>query len=51
LTCVPDYRQKIANSWPASIDDSVATKDWGWKPAYDLDKMTTDMLENLMKAE
>jgi nucleoside-diphosphate-sugar epimerase len=51
LTCVPDYRQKIANSWPASIDDSVATKDWGWKPAYDLDRMTTDMLENLMKAE
>ncbi len=51
LSCVPDYRQKIANSWPESIDDSVATKDWGWKPAYDLDKMTTDMLENLMKAE
>jgi nucleoside-diphosphate-sugar epimerase len=51
LTCVPDYRQKIANSWPESIDDSVATKDWGWKPAYDLDRMTTDMLENLMKAE
>ncbi|MEI7628196.1 MAG: NAD-dependent epimerase/dehydratase family protein [Bacteroidota bacterium] len=51
LTCVPDYRQKIANSWPESIDDSVAAKDWGWKPAYDLDRMTTDMLENLMKAE
>jgi nucleoside-diphosphate-sugar epimerase len=51
LSCVPDYRQKIANSWPESIDDAVASKDWGWKPAYDLDKMTTDMLENLMKAE
>jgi nucleoside-diphosphate-sugar epimerase len=51
LTCVPDYRQKIANSWPESIDDSVAAKDWGWKPAYDLDRMTTDMLENLMKTE
>jgi nucleoside-diphosphate-sugar epimerase len=51
LSCIPDYRQKIANSWPESIDDAVATKDWGWKPAYDLDKMTIDMLENLMKAE
>ncbi|MEI6086694.1 MAG: NAD-dependent epimerase/dehydratase family protein [Bacteroidota bacterium] len=51
LTCIPDYRQKIANSWPESIDDSVAAKDWGWKPAYDLDRMTSDMLENLMKAE
>ncbi len=51
LSCIPDYRQKIANSWPASIDDSVATRDWGWKPAYDLDRMTIDMLENLEKGE
>jgi nucleoside-diphosphate-sugar epimerase len=51
LSCVPDYRQKIANSWPESIDDSVASKDWGWKPAYNLDRMTTDMLENLVKTE
>lgn len=43
----PDYRQAIANSWPQSIDDSVAKKDWGWKPQYDLSKMTTDMLINL----
>jgi nucleoside-diphosphate-sugar epimerase len=43
----PDYRQAIANSWPESIDDSVAKKDWGWKPQYDLPKMTADMLINL----
>jgi nucleoside-diphosphate-sugar epimerase len=43
----PDYRQEIANSWPQSIDDSVAQKDWGWKPEYDLARMTKDMLQNL----
>ena len=43
----PDYRQEIANSWPQSIDDSVATCDWGWKPDYDLALMTEDMLLNL----
>lgn len=45
----PDSRQQIANSWPQSIDDSVANKDWGWKPQYDLSLMTKDMLENLRK--
>jgi nucleoside-diphosphate-sugar epimerase len=43
----PDYRQQIADSWPQSIDDSVAHKDWGWKPEYDLSKMTKDMLANI----
>ncbi len=45
----PDYRQQIANSWPQSIDDSVARNDWGWKEEFDLSKMTKDMLENLKK--
>ena len=47
LTHKPDYRQAIADSWPKSIDDSVARDDWGWKPEYDLQRMTKDMLDNL----
>ena len=43
----PDFRQKIADSWPSSVDDSHAKKDWGWKLEYDLEKLTSDMIKNL----
>lgn len=45
----PDYRQSIADSWPRSIDDSLAAKDWGWKREFDMAAMTKDMLDNLVK--
>jgi nucleoside-diphosphate-sugar epimerase len=45
----PDFRQKIADSWPNSIDDSYAREEWGWKPDYDLDAMTRDMLSALQR--
>lgn len=45
----PDYRQKIAESWPASIDDTSARSDWGWKAEFDIANMTTDMLNHLRK--
>ena len=45
----PDFRQTIADSWPQSIDDSSAREEWNWKPEYDLDAMTRDMLERLTK--
>jgi nucleoside-diphosphate-sugar epimerase len=47
LRCEPDFREQIAASWPNSIDDSVAQRDWGWKLQYDLQAMVDDMLENL----
>lgn len=43
----PDYRQKIAESWPHKIDDSQAREDWEWKPDFDLDTMTEDMIKKL----
>ncbi len=49
ITYEPDFRQAIADSWPDSIDDSVAREEWGWKPDYDLAKMTADMLSVLSK--
>ncbi len=48
-TYVPDFRQAIADSWPQSIDDSAAREEWGWKPDYDLARMTEDMLGVLQK--
>ena len=53
---VPDFemvyeidplKQSIADSWPDSLDDTCAREEWGWKPAYDLESMTVDMLEKL----
>ena len=43
----PDSRQKIADSWPKSIDDKEARRDWGWAHKYDLKAMTSDMLDKL----
>jgi nucleoside-diphosphate-sugar epimerase len=45
----PDFRQNIADSWPKSIDDSQARKDWNWKHNFDLEKITNEMLTQLKK--
>ena len=45
----PDFRQAIAESWPRSISDEAAQKDWGWKHEYDLPKMVQVMIENIRK--
>ncbi len=45
----PDFRQKIANSWPSSIDDDHAQKDWGWKGEFDLEKLCKIMLNNVLE--
>ena len=47
MDCVPDFRENIAASWPASIDDNAAQADWNWTPEYDLEAMTAAMLGNL----
>lgn len=46
-TFIPDSRQKIADSWPKTIDDTSARKDWGWQHKFDLDKISKDMIKNL----
>ncbi|WP_179334112.1 NAD-dependent epimerase/dehydratase family protein [Winogradskyella costae] len=45
----PDFRQAIADSWPSSIDDNIARKDWNWSHDFDLKKMTSEMLTQLKK--
>ncbi len=47
LTCKPDYRQAIADSWPRSINDAEARHHWNWKPDFDLKAMTQDMMSHL----
>lgn len=49
VTYNPDHRQAIADSWPMSINDSLAREEWGWKHEYDLSKMTSVMVESLKK--
>jgi nucleoside-diphosphate-sugar epimerase len=43
----PDFRQAIADSWPESIDDRIANRDWGWKPVFSLKKMTEEMTRHI----
>jgi nucleoside-diphosphate-sugar epimerase len=49
ITYKPDFRQAIADSWPSSINDDHARKDWNWKHNFDLETMTKDILKNLKK--
>jgi nucleoside-diphosphate-sugar epimerase len=49
VTYAPDFRQKIADSWPTSIDDGEARRDWGWSPSYDLAASASDMLSRLRR--
>jgi len=51
ITYNPDFRQKIADSWPKSIDDSRAREDWNWKHSFSLDDITKEMLSNLKKTK
>jgi nucleoside-diphosphate-sugar epimerase len=47
ISYAPDFREKIAASWPSSIDDTKAREDWSWKPEYDLARLTTTMLKGM----
>ena len=44
---VDPLRQEIADSWPHKMDDSAARAEWGWQPEYDIESMTSDMIEKL----
>ncbi len=48
-TFTPDERQKIADSWPKTIDDTEAREDWGWQHKFDLDKISVEMIKNLRR--
>ncbi len=50
-TYLPDFRQEIADSWPDSLDDSVARDEWGWRPRFDLESMTRDMIHQLRRRQ
>ena len=50
ISYASDFRQAIADSWPMSIDDSDARKDWNWQPKYDITSLTEDMIKNLKPA-
>lgn len=47
INYAPDERQKIADSWPSSIDDTYAQQDWGWKIEYDVEKLVKIMLDHV----
>lgn len=47
VTYSPDFRQRIADSWPASLDSSAAAREWGFSPRFDMDKTIEDMIQNL----
>ena len=49
FTCdfIPDFRQKVADSWPNDVDDQPARDDWGWKANYDLGRMVDEMISNI----
>ena len=51
ITYKPDFRQEIADSWPDSIDDKLAREHWGWRHAFDLQKMTSHILENIRQPD
>ena len=51
ITYKPDFRQQIADSWPQSIDDSKARKDWNWQHKFDLKSMTESIIKNLKHQE